>query len=379
MALEKYREKRKFGVTPEPRGRKAKRGGDAFVIQKHAARQLHYDLRLELDGVMKSWAVARGPSLVPGEKRLAVHVEDHPIEYNSFEGTIPKGQYGGGTVMIWDRGRWIPITIRTRATPRGISISRWKARNSRGRWHLVRMRHRPGEKRDNWLLIKSADDAARGADDPDILQEKPKSVVSGRTLEAIAKAEGDAVWHSTRSVAENVKQIKKTAKKARKAVPRKKAARKAGKGRAGNRARISRPPRCCARSRRAGTVRAPFPISSRRSSRRCRRPLRTAATTSTRRNSTAIACRRGSRTARRSCSRARTLTGPPNSNPVADALAQLDAESALIDGEIVVEKGRRQRFLLPCRMRSSATRWIVSSITCSTSCISTVSTSPANR
>ena len=108
MALEKYRAKRNFGVTAEPRGGRIKRGGDAFVIQKHAATRLHYDLRLELDGVMKSWAVTRGPSLVPGDKRLAVHVEDHPIEYNSFEGTIPKGQYGGGTVMIWDRGRWIP-------------------------------------------------------------------------------------------------------------------------------------------------------------------------------------------------------------------------------------------------------------------------------
>ena len=107
MALEIYRKKRKFGVTPEPRGRKERRGGNRYVIQKHAARRLHYDLRLELDGVMKSWAVTRGPSLDPGEKRLAVHVEDHPIEYNAFEGTIPAGEYGGGTVMIWDRGRWI--------------------------------------------------------------------------------------------------------------------------------------------------------------------------------------------------------------------------------------------------------------------------------
>jgi len=108
VALQIYRKKRQFGITPEPRGRKGPSGGDQYVIQKHAARTLHYDLRLELDGVMKSWAVTKGPSLVAGEKRLAVHVEDHPIEYNSFEGTIPKGQYGGGTVMIWDRGRWIP-------------------------------------------------------------------------------------------------------------------------------------------------------------------------------------------------------------------------------------------------------------------------------
>src|SRR3954466_8853366 len=106
-ALSKYNAKRRFGVTQEPRGRLGKRGS-TFVIQKHDATRLHYDLRLQLDGVMKSWAVTRGPSLVPGEKRLAVQVEDHPIEYNKFEGTIPKGEYGGGTVMVWDRGRWQP-------------------------------------------------------------------------------------------------------------------------------------------------------------------------------------------------------------------------------------------------------------------------------
>ena len=108
MGLQVYHRKRKFDVTPEPRGRQARGKGNQYVIQKHAARRLHYDLRLELDGVMKSWAVTKGPSLVPGEKRLAVHVEDHPIEYNTFEGTIPQGEYGGGTVMIWDRGRWYP-------------------------------------------------------------------------------------------------------------------------------------------------------------------------------------------------------------------------------------------------------------------------------
>jgi len=104
LALDVYRKKRKFDVTSEPRGHKGRRTGYVYVIQKHAAQRLHYDLRLELDGVMKSWAVTRGPSLDPNQKRLAVHVEDHPIEYNKFEGTIPQGEYGGGTVMIWDRG-----------------------------------------------------------------------------------------------------------------------------------------------------------------------------------------------------------------------------------------------------------------------------------
>src|ERR1041384_7914091 len=106
--LRTYRAKRDFGKTPEPSGKAARAKGQSYVIQKHDASRLHYDLRLELDGVMLSWAVTKGPSLVPGEKRLAIHVEDHPIEYNTFEGTIPKGEYGGGTVMIWDRGTWSP-------------------------------------------------------------------------------------------------------------------------------------------------------------------------------------------------------------------------------------------------------------------------------
>src|SRR5918994_3924490 len=109
MALQTYWTKRRFGITPEPRGKTGKRGGNAFVIQKHDASRLHYDLRLELDGVMLSWAVTRGPSLVPGDKRLAVHTEDHPLEYLTFEGVIPKGEYGGGTMIVWDQGRWIPL------------------------------------------------------------------------------------------------------------------------------------------------------------------------------------------------------------------------------------------------------------------------------
>jgi bifunctional non-homologous end joining protein LigD len=212
VALDVYRKKRKFDVTSEPRGGRIKRGGNAFVIQKHDATRLHYDLRLELDGVMKSWAVTRGPSLVPTDKRLAVEVEDHPIEYNAFEGTIPEDQYGGGTVLIWDKGRWAPEFDPHKGLAKGHLEFTLDGEKLSGRWHLVRMPRRRGEKRDNWLLIKSDDEAARGPRDPDILEEKPKSVVSGRTMEKIAAA-GDAVWHSNKSVAENVKQIRKAKKK----------------------------------------------------------------------------------------------------------------------------------------------------------------------
>jgi bifunctional non-homologous end joining protein LigD len=187
MALTTYWKKRRFDVTDEPRGKTARRKGSAFVIQKHAATRLHYDLRLELDGVMKSWAVTRGPSLVPGEKRLAVEVEDHPIEYNKFEGTIPKGQYGGGTVMLWDRGQWEPEDDPHRGLKKGSLKFRLEGGKLQGSWHLVRMHKRPGEKRNNWLLIKSKDETARGARDKDILEELPLSIVSGRTMDEITQ------------------------------------------------------------------------------------------------------------------------------------------------------------------------------------------------
>jgi bifunctional non-homologous end joining protein LigD len=206
MALDIYRKKRKFGVTPEPRGRKARGKGNRYVIQKHAATRLHYDLRLELDGVMKSWAVTRGPSLVPGEKRLAVETEDHPIEYNAFEGTIPKGEYGGGTVMIWDRGTWTPEEDPHRGLKKGHLDFSLQGEKLRGHWHLVRMRGRPGEKRNNWLLIKANDEGARTARDANILEEMPDSVISGRSIEEIAAGKGKKrVWHSNKSVADNVK------------------------------------------------------------------------------------------------------------------------------------------------------------------------------
>jgi bifunctional non-homologous end joining protein LigD len=200
VALEIYRKKRKFGVTAEPRGRKGRRRGDRYVIQKHAARRLHYDLRLELDGVMKSWAVTRGPSLDPGEKRLAVHVEDHPIEYNSFEGTIPQGEYGGGTVMIWDRGRWIPEGDPHKGYAKGHLDFVLEGKKLRGRWHLVRMRGRDRDRHENWLLIKGRDDEARSGRQDDILEQESLSVASGRSMDEIAAGKGKKrVWHSNRS------------------------------------------------------------------------------------------------------------------------------------------------------------------------------------
>jgi bifunctional non-homologous end joining protein LigD len=225
--LQTYRDKRRFGITPEPRGKKARAKGHAFVIQKHAARRLHYDLRLELDGVMKSWAVTRGPSLLPGDKRLAVHVEDHPIEYNAFEGTIPKGQYGGGTVMIWDQGEWFPEGDVHKAYKKGHLEFRLTGDKLRGRWHLVRMRKRPGERQDPWLLIKAADEDARTEKDPDILEEKPLSAVTGRSIEEIADGKpvrkksarastpAKAVWNSNRKPA-----AAKTAARPRERKPR---------------------------------------------------------------------------------------------------------------------------------------------------------------
>jgi bifunctional non-homologous end joining protein LigD len=198
--LAEYRAKRDFQKTSEPEdGGEA--GGFAFVIQKHDASRLHYDLRLELDGVMKSWAVAKGPSLVPGEKRLAVHVEDHPIAYNTFEGTIPKGQYGGGTVMIWDRGRWQPEGDPHKGYAKGHLNFSLAGEKLGGAWHLVRMKKRPREKQEAWLLIKSDDEFARAEEQPDILDEKALSVATGRTLEAIAADTAGAVWDSRTGLA----------------------------------------------------------------------------------------------------------------------------------------------------------------------------------
>jgi bifunctional non-homologous end joining protein LigD len=212
--LAPYRAKRDFSRTAEPPGSAtvAASARLRFVVQKHAARRLHYDLRLELDGVFKSWAVTRGPSLDPADKRLAVQVEDHPLEYGDFEGMIPQGQYGGGTVQIWDRGYWEP---QGRGTPeQALAAGELKlvmaGQRLRGGWVLVRLRNSRSGKRPSWLLIKQRDEFARAGDG--LLLDEDRSVASGRTLEEIAAGRGrgprkfmtsgrgagraDAVWNS---------------------------------------------------------------------------------------------------------------------------------------------------------------------------------------
>jgi bifunctional non-homologous end joining protein LigD len=192
--LTKYREKRDFTKTAEPSGEIGIAASERrrFVIQKHDATRLHYDLRLELDGVFKSWAVTKGPSLDPHDKRLAVEVEDHPLDYGDFEGTIPKGQYGGGTVQLWDRGYWVPEGGKTpeEALAKGDFKFTLDGDRLHGSWVLVRMKHdRTGGKRTNWLLIKHRDEHARERDGGAVLQED-RSVASGRPMAAIAAGKG---------------------------------------------------------------------------------------------------------------------------------------------------------------------------------------------
>ncbi len=219
--LSTYRAKRNFKKTAEPSGevevRSSSRG--RFVVQKHDATRLHYDLRLELDGVFKSWAVTKGPSLDPGDKRLAVEVEDHPLDYGDFEGTIPKGEYGGGTVMLWDRGYWEPLGNRSaeEALAKGDFKFTLEGDRLRGSFVLVRMRNdRDGGKRTNWLLIKHHDEFSVEENGAAILEENLTSVASGRTMDAIASGKGrrpkpfmlsaavveaDAVWDSSQGLA----------------------------------------------------------------------------------------------------------------------------------------------------------------------------------
>src|SRR6478609_11225568 len=226
-ALQTYWKKRDFGKTAEPRGKTGRKKGFGYVIQKHDATRLHYDLRLELDGVMLSWAVTRGPSLVPGDKRLAIHVEDHPLEYNKFEGTIPQGQYGGGTVMVWDRGSWTPDHDPHKGMKKGHLDFELHGEKLKGHWHLVRMRKRPGERQEPWLLIKATDEFAANKSDPDILEEMPDSAVTGRTMDEIA-ADKKRVWHSNKPAKAQTRMLTK-AKVPRAKAPRAKAPKRRGR------------------------------------------------------------------------------------------------------------------------------------------------------
>ena len=197
-ALERYTQKRDFERTPEPGASPGKGHGHEFVVQKHAARRLHYDLRLELDGVLKSWAVTRGPSLTLGEKRLAVHTEDHPVDYLDFEGNIPKGEYGGGSMIVWDRGIWIPEGDPQFGLKKGHLAFSLDGKRLKGRWHLVRIKPRKGEKTEPWLLMKSEDEFARRPGDPEITEQETTSYLSGRTNEQLAAAGDVRADHAAR-------------------------------------------------------------------------------------------------------------------------------------------------------------------------------------
>jgi bifunctional non-homologous end joining protein LigD len=198
MALEEYKRKRNFAKTPEPAGKTAPSTPRhlRYVIQKHAARQLHYDFRLELDGVLLSWAVPRGPSLDPSDRRLAVHVEDHPVEYGDFEGIIPKGEYGGGTVMLWDRGWWEPEFDAHKGYAKGHLQFTLHGEKLHGSWHLVRAQRKRGEDRqDPWFLIKRDDAAAQPGHGSDMVDQETLSATTGRDMATIAE-DGDRTWHS---------------------------------------------------------------------------------------------------------------------------------------------------------------------------------------
>ncbi len=232
--LEKYRSKRDFTQTPEPSGKILVTSPQQrrFVIQKHAARRLHYDLRLELDGVFKSWAVTRGPSLDPHDKRLAVEVEDHPLEYGDFEGTIPQGEYGGGTVQLWDRGVWAPQGDMTPedALAKGDLKFVLAGERLQGSWVLVRIKNdKSGGRRTNWLLIKHHDDYARENEAPDTILAEDRSVASGPSMEMIASGKGrppkpfmqsspalvqpDAVWESNKGTAAEARAARRSGSK----------------------------------------------------------------------------------------------------------------------------------------------------------------------
>jgi bifunctional non-homologous end joining protein LigD len=203
-SLRDYHRKRDFKRTAEPKGAVGKRTAGKrkvsklrYLIQKHAARALHYDFRLEWNGTLMSWAVPKGPSENPDDKRLAVHVEDHPLDYGNFEGTIPKGEYGGGTVMLWDKGAWQPHEDDVDAALKKGKLSfTLHGERLHGNWALVRLRKRTPKDKDNWLLIKEHDEFERHSGKL-ATERELSSVKSGRSMEEIAG--GKAVWHSKKS------------------------------------------------------------------------------------------------------------------------------------------------------------------------------------
>lgn len=239
--LKKYRTMRDFAQTPEPSGGKPKSKKPMYVIQKHRASHLHYDFRLEMEGVLKSWAIPKGPSFDPGAKRLAMMTEDHPYDYGSFEGVIPEGNYGAGNVIIWDRGTWEfigPGDDPVKAVAKGKLTFRLKGKKLAGEWALVKIRGR-APRGNEWLLLKHDDEYA----DPlfDVVAEEPKSVVSKKSVEEIG---GGRTWQSsraatvrrTRTVADALREKRAAGSKKAAAKPAKKAAKKA----AGQRPKRSR-------------------------------------------------------------------------------------------------------------------------------------------
>ena len=213
MALEEYKRKRRFEETPEPPPKVQKKTEHRFVVQKHDATRLHYDFRLELDGVLKSWAVPKGPSLDPEDKRLAMEVEDHPVSYHDFEGIIPEGNYGAGSVMVWDVGTWQPLSpvpVNGKYVPgtdeearhmlaKGDLKFRLGGKKLKGDFALIKMRgRRPGSKGNEWLLIKKHDDHAEQGYDIDQFDQ---SVLTKRNMAEIAGDERSAEWRSSRPAA----------------------------------------------------------------------------------------------------------------------------------------------------------------------------------
>jgi len=212
MSLDEYKRKRRFEETPEPPPKIEKQSRHRFCVQRHDATRLHYDFRLEMEGVLKSWAVPKGPSLDPADKRLAMQVEDHPVSYFDFEGTIPEGNYGGGAVMVWDAGTWEPLSpvpVKGEYLPgtekeaaamltKGDLKFRLKGKRLNGDFALVHIKGRAGSKGNEWLLIKKKDDHVVAGFNIDSYD---KSVLTGRTMAEIAGDKGSAEWTSSRPAA----------------------------------------------------------------------------------------------------------------------------------------------------------------------------------